>query len=167
MKNFVVGANKTDYHYINANIKDIENYEVANIKAVKEKDLCPKCSEKLVFKKAIEVGNTFLLGDKYSKSLNLKYLDKDNQEKYPVMGCYGIGIERVMASYVEQNNDEKGLVWPLNIAPYKVALVLINKDGENYANELHDELVEKGISVILDDRDERPGVKFNEPCQKS
>lgn len=162
MKNFVVGANKTDYHYINANIRDIENYTVANIKEVKDGDICPKCGEKLVFKKAIEVGNTFLLGDKYSRSLDFTYLDQDNKEKYPVMGCYGIGIERVMASYVEQHNDEKGMIWPLNLAPYQVAIVLLNKDAENYANELHDLLEEKGISVILDDRDERAGVKFND-----
>lgn len=117
---------------------------------------------KKVVKKAIEVGNTFLLGDKYSRSLDLKYLDQDNKEKYPVMGCYGIGIERVMASYVEQNNDEKGMIWSLNLAPYQVAIVLLNKDAESYANELHDLLEEKGISVILDDRDERAGVKFND-----
>ena len=122
MKNFLVGANKTDYHYINTNISDFSDYIVANIKEVKDGDICPKCGGKIVFKKAIEVGNTFLLGDKYSKALDFKYLDKDNREQYPVMGCYGIGVERVMASYVEQHNDEKGMIWPTNLAPYQVAI---------------------------------------------
>ena len=162
MKNFLVGANKTDYHYINTNISDFSDYIVANIKQVKDGDICPKCGGKIVFKKAIEVGNTFLLGDKYSKALDFKYLDKDNREQYPVMGCYGIGVERVMASYVEQHNDEKGMIWPTNLAPYQVAIVLINKEAEEYANKLYDELKDLGITVMLDDREERPGVKFND-----
>lgn len=162
MKNFLVGANKSDYHYINVNVSDFDKFVVANIKEVKEGDLCPKCGEHLIFKSAIEVGNTFLLGDKYSKAVDFTFLDKDNKQQYPIMGSYGIGIERVMASYVEQNSDEKGMIWPLHLAPYKVAIVLLNKDAEEYANDLYDKLNKKSISVMLDDRDERPGVKFND-----
>ena len=162
MKNFLTGANKTDYHYINVNINDIKNYEVADIKTVKEEDLCPNCHSKLIFKKGIEVGNTFKLGDKYSKTMNLTYLDKNNQEKYPLMGCYGIGLGRILASVAEQKNDEYGLVWPLEIAPFKVCIVLLNQEGESYANKLYEELNKNGINTLLDDRDERPGVKFND-----
>lgn len=162
MKNFLVGANKTDYHYINVNLKDIENYEIADIKEVKEGDFCPLCKNKLSFKKGIEVGNAFKLGDKYSRTMNLTYLDKDNKEQYPIMGCYGIGLERILASVAEQRNDDKGLSWPISIAPFKVAIVLLNQDGCEYANNLYDTLNREGIDTLLDDRDERPGVKFND-----
>ena len=162
MKNFLVGANKTDYHYINVNLSDIENYEIADIKEVKEGDFCPLCKNKLSFKKGIEVGNTFKLGDKYSRTMNLTYLDKDNKEQYPIMGCYGIGLGRILASVAEQRNDDKGLSWPISIAPFKVAIVLLNQDGCEYANNLYDTLNREGIDTLLDDRDERPGVKFND-----
>lgn len=162
MKNFLVGANKTDYHYINVNLSDIKDYITGDIKEVKENDYCPKCGKKLYFKHGIEVGNTFKLGDKYSKIMNFTYLDKDNKEKYPVMGCYGIGIGRILASIAEQQNDEKGLIWPLEVAPFKVAIVLLNNDGIDYANELYNQLNNLGIETLLDDRDERAGVKFND-----
>ena len=162
MKNFLVGANKTDYHFINVNLSDIKDYKVGDIKEVKENDLCPKCGKRLYFKHGIEVGNTFKLGDKYSKIMNLTYLDQDNKEKYPVMGCYGIGLGRILASIAEQQNDENGLIWPLEIAPFKVAIVLLNSDGKEYANNLYDKLNSMGIDTLLDDRDERAGVKFND-----
>lgn len=162
MKNFIVGANKSDHHYKNVNLSDLGQYTVSNIKEVKDGDICPKCGGRITFKTAIEVGNTFLLGDKYSKAVDFTYLDQENKQQYPIMGSYGIGIERVMASYVEQHNDENGMIWPLHLAPYQVAIVLINKDGEEYANKLYDELNSLGISVMLDDRDERPGVKFKD-----
>lgn len=162
MKNFLVGANKTDYHYINVNLSDIDSFVTADIKEVKEKDLCPECGKKLHFKHGIEVGNTFKLGDKYSKIMNFTYLDQDNKEKYPVMGCYGIGLGRILASIAEQRNDEKGLIWPLAIAPFKVAIVLLNNDAKDYANDLYDKLNSLGIDTLLDDRDERAGVKFND-----
>ena len=162
MKNFLVGANKSDYHYINVNVSDFDKYTVANIKEVKEGDICPKCEGHLTFKTAIEVGNTFMLGKKYAKAVDYTFLDKNNERQYPIMGSYGIGIERVMASYVEQHNDENGMIWPLHLAPYKIAIVLINKDGEEYANKVYDELNNLGITVMLDDRDERPGIKFKD-----
>lgn len=165
LKNFIVGANETDYHLKNVNITDFVIDKYADITNVKEFDLCPKCHHNLVFKKGIEVGNTFKLGTKYSESLNLQYLDKDNSLKPVVMGCYGIGVERIIASIVEQNHDDKGIIWPINIAPFKVGIVLINTKDElsiTKANELYDRLTKEGITVLLDDRDERCGVKFND-----
>lgn len=165
-KNFIVGANESDYHYKNVNIEDFEIYMTADIRNVQEHDHCPDCKEgHLVFKKGIEVGNTFKLGTKYSESLGLNYSDEENKLKPVVMGCYGIGIERIIAAVVEQNNDEKGIIWPINIAPYKVSIVLIsNKDEKQkqVAEDLYKKLTELGIDTILDDRDERPGVKFND-----
>lgn len=165
MKNFIVGANEIDYHYKNVNTTDFEVIKIADIKNVLEKDPCPNCHHPLIFKKGIEVGNTFKLGTKYSDSLGLQFLDSDNSLKPVVMGCYGIGIERIIASIVEQNHDEKGIIWPVNVAPFKVGIVLINAKDEKMlemANELYEKLNENGISALLDDRDERCGVKFND-----
>lgn len=165
MKNFVVGANKKDYHYINVNLKDFKYDIMGDIRLIADDDVCPNCGSKLKMAKGIEIGNTFKLGTKYSECLNLNYLDENNTLNPVVMGCYGIGVGRCMASIAEQNNDEKGLIWPINIAPYKVAIVIINTKDENqvnYANKLYDELNNLGIDTILDDRDERPGIKFND-----
>ena len=166
MKNFVVGANETDYHYKNVNIEDFNAEIIADIKNVQEGDTCPKCKEgHLYFKKGIEIGNTFKLGNKYSKCLGLNYLDENNELKPIEMGSYGIGIERIIAAVVEQNHDDKGIIWPMNIAPYKVAIVLISDKDEKQkkvANELYETLTKLGIDTILDDRKERAGVKFND-----
>ena len=165
MKNFVVGANKEGYHYKNVNVKDIKYDQVADISCVVEGDICPECGGKLYFKKGIEIGNTFKLGTKYAEKLGLTYLDEENKEQVVTMGCYGIGVGRVLAAAVEQHNDENGMILPMSIAPYQVCIVAINtKDEEimNYANLLHDELIQNGVEVLLDDRDERPGVKFND-----
>lgn len=165
MKNFLVGANKSDYHYINTNIEDFTIYKVADIKNVKENDICPVCGKELKFKKGIEVGNTFKLGTKYSEALGLNYLDEFNKLKPVVMGCYGIGIGRILASVIEQNNDDKGIIFPLSIAPFKVSIVIVDTKNEeqlSIANKLYDELKNNNIDVILDDRDERVGVKFND-----
>ncbi len=165
LKNFIVGANKTDYHYKNVNIEDFDFIIKDDIVNVLEGDLCPNCAAELKFEKGIEIGNTFKLGTKYSEDLNLYYSDKNNQLHPVVMGCYGIGVERIMASVVEQNHDEKGIIWPINIAPFKVAIILINNQNDiqfNYANELYQKLNDLNIDTILDDRDARPGVKFND-----
>ena len=165
MSNFVVGANVEGYHYINCNLKDI-NYDIcADIVNVKEEDICPVCGGRLYFKKGIEIGNTFKLGTKYAEKLGLTYLDENNESKPVVMGCYGIGPGRILASVIEQNNDEKGIVFPLAVAPYKVAIAALNTNDEecmNYSNKLYEELNKLGIDTILDDREERPGVKFND-----
>jgi len=165
MNNFVVGANKKDYHFINANPEDLIYDHVADISLVKEGDKCPNCDGRLEFKKGIEIGNTFKLGTKYADTYNVKYSDQNNELQPVVMGSYGIGPGRCMVSIVEQNNDEKGIIWPYEVAPYKVAIVVINTKDEaqmNLANKLYDSLTAHNIEVILDDRDERPGVKFND-----
>lgn len=165
MHNFVVGANKEGYHYINANIEDFTYDMCADIVNVKEGDICPNCGGKLYFKKGIEIGNTFKLGTKYSEKFGLTYLDEMNQSHPVVMGCYGIGPGRVMAAAVEQNNDEHGIKFPINIAPFTVAICLLNTNDENsvmIASKIYDELNQKGIDTLLDDRDERPGVKFKD-----
>ena len=165
MVNFIVGANKENYHYKNVNITDFKYDFKGDIRNVKEGDTCPNCGGKLYFKKGIEIGNTFKLGTKYSEALDLKYQDSNNELKPVIMGCYGIGLDRCIASIVEQNNDENGIIWPINVAPYKVAIVVIdplNVDQMEAANHLYQELVDNNIDVILDDRDVRPGVKFND-----
>ena len=165
MKNFCCGANKDGYHYVNANIKDFKYDICGDIVNVKEGDICPKCGGKLVFKKGIEIGNTFKLGTKYSESLGLNYLGDDNKIYPVVMGCYGIGIERILSAIVEQNNDEKGIIFPYNVAPYKIAIVVINPKEEqqlSLGNKLYEEFNNLGIDTLIDDRTERAGVKFND-----
>lgn len=165
MKNFCCGANKEGYHYINANVKDFKYDYVGDIVNVKEGDTCPNCGGKLIFKKGIEIGNTFKLGTKYSESLGLNYLGDDNKNYPVIMGCYGIGIERIISAIVEQNNDEKGIIWPINVTPYKIAIVVINPKEEsqiNAGNMLYNTLNEMGIDTLIDDREERAGVKFND-----
>lgn len=165
MKNFVVGANKEGYHYINVNFEDLNYDIVGDISNVVEGDICPHCGGHIKFSKGIEIGNTFKLGKHYCEDMGVTYLDENGKEQVPTMGCYGIGVGRTLAAVIEQNNDDHGMILPMNIAPYKVAIVVINtKDEEimNYANSLHDELESLGIDTLLDDRDERPGVKFND-----
>lgn len=165
MRNFIVGANKTDYHYKNVNLEDFNYLMISDIRCITKDDCCPKCGKKLEFKSGIEVGNTFKLGTKYSENLGLMYLNKENDNVPVWMGCYGIGLGRCMAAVVEQNNDSNGIIWPLEIAPFKVAIVVVNTEDSaqmDAANYLYNELKNNGISTILDDRDERVGVKFND-----
>ena len=165
MHNFCCGANQKNYHYINVNPSDIKYDIVGDITNCKDGDLCPKCGKPLKFTKGIEVGNTFKLGTKYSKAMGLQYADINNKLQDVWMGSYGIGIERTMAAIVEQNHDDKGIIWPENIAPYKVIILTMSSKDEiqnKLANEIYDKLNELGIESILDDRDERPGVKFND-----
>ena len=165
MKNFVCGANEKGYHYKNANIKDIKYDLVGDIVNAMEEDVCPICGKPLKFAKGIEVGNTFKLGTKYSKAMDLQYADENNKLQDVWMGSYGIGIGRTMAAIVEQNHDDKGIIWPTNIAPFKAIILLMTPKDETQckvANDLYDKLNSLGIETILDDRDERPGVKFND-----
>jgi prolyl-tRNA synthetase len=138
---------------------------VADISNVIEGDLCPECNGKLYFKKGIEIGNLFKLGTKYSEHLGLTYLDEENKEQYVTMGCYGIGIGRILASVIEQHNDDAGMILPVSIAPYQVIIVPVNTKDEtimDYANKLYKDMRDNNIDVMLDDRDERAGVKFND-----
>ena len=165
MTNFVVGANKKDYHYKNVNLSDFNIDFKGDIRNVKEGDSCPECGGKLYFKKGIECGNTFKLGTKYSEAFDLRFLDSENNLQPVHMGSYGIGLGRCLAALVEQRNDENGIIWPISVAPYKVAIIVIdilNVDQMDAANHLYNELRDLGIETILDDRDIRPGVKFND-----
>ena len=160
MSNFVVGANITGKHYINVNLDDFSIYKNADIINIEKGDVCPKCGGKIYFKKGIEVGNLFNLGTKYSKSLGLTYLNENNESVPVAMGSYGIGTARCMAAVVEQYNDENGIIWPKEIAPYTVCIVPINND--DIALNIYNILEKNNIDVILDNRDERPGVKFKD-----
>ena len=166
MVNMIVGANKSEYHLKNVNVhRDFEPTLVADIRNITEDDVCPCCGKKLVFKKGIEIGNTFKLGTKYSEAMNVKFLDETNTLKPIQMGCYGIGLGRCMAAIAEQNCDENGLSWPVSVAPYTVAIVLISskfEDQVSTANQLYEAFTKEGIDVLLDDRDERAGVKFKD-----
>ena len=166
MSNFLVGANKSDYHLKNVNLSDFKVHTFADIRNIKEGDVCPKCNEgRITFSKGIEIGNIFKLGDKYAKALGLNYLDKNNQLNPVIMGSYGIGPGRCMAAIVEQHHDDYGIVWPKEVAPYQVAIVVINTKVEaqnDLANSLYSQLLKAKVDVILDDRDERAGVKFND-----
>lgn len=165
MSNFVCGANKDGYHYINVNTDDFDIYMHGDIVNVCEGDICPKCGGKIYFKKGIEIGNTFKLGTKYSEALDLNYLDEENKLKPVYMGCYGIGVARCMAAIAEQKADEYGLVWPVSVAPFTVGIIVINmKDNtqSKIALDLYDEFNKMGVDVLLDDRDERAGVKFKD-----
>ena len=165
MYNFVVGANKTGYHYTGLNKKDFTLTGHGDLRNIQEGDKNPNGEGVVHFAHGIEVGNTFKLGTKYSKALDLQYLDQNNQLQYVWMGSYGIGPARAMAALAEQNADENGINWPKDLAPFQVAVVIISmKDEEQVriGNELHDALQAQGIEVVLDNRDERPGVKFKD-----
>ncbi|MCX5715516.1 MAG: proline--tRNA ligase [Candidatus Omnitrophica bacterium] len=166
MADFVTGANKKDMHLINVNLdRDFKVQEWADIRYITEKDTCPKCGGPIQLKFAIEVGHTFKLGTKYSKVLNAVYLDEKGAEHPMIMGCYGIGVNRIAAAYIEQNNDKDGIIWPSPIAPFKVAVVVVNaadKDLMAFAEEVYKDLQDKGIEVLLDDREDRAGIKFKD-----
>ncbi|MBP5261128.1 MAG: proline--tRNA ligase, partial [Clostridiales bacterium] len=166
MKNFIVGACETDYHFKNINIgRDFEATKIVDIRNLIEGDKCPKCGSPIKMARGVEVGHIFKLGTKYSKALNCVYLDKDGKENTMVMGCYGIGVGRTLAAIIEQYNDEDGIKWPAEIAPYK-AIVVPTKvnDEENMAlaEKIYKDLQDKGVEVMIDDRNERPGVKFKD-----
>lgn len=164
-KNFIVGANKSDHHYLNCNLKNFTPAAVGDYSMVKEGDVCPNCGGKITFDHGIEVGNLFKLGTKYAESMGLYYADPNNQLKPVWMGCYGIGLERCMAAVADQHHDEHGLIWPLSVAPFRLAIVPVSMKDENQvaiANELYNYATSKGYDVLLDDRNERPGVKFKD-----
>ncbi len=164
--NGVTGANKKDYHLKNVNInRDYKVDEVLDLRRAKEGDVCPKCGKTLEFSRGIEVGHTFKLGTKYSKTLRATFLDKDGKEKYFVMGCYGIGVSRIVAAAIEQGHDQNGIIWPLPIAPFQVLILPVNYEHEKIrtiSNRIYEQLESAGYEVLMDDRDERAGVKFKD-----
>ena len=167
MKNFVVGACESDYHFKNVNIgRDFEADKISDITNAKEGDICPKCGKgKLGMARGVEVGHIFKLGTKYSDALGCVYLDNNGKEHSMVMGCYGIGVSRVLAAIIEQYHDDDGIIWPSIVAPYKVIIVptKVNDDEVmGVANKIYDELLAAGVEVLIDDRNERPGVKFKD-----
>lgn len=167
MKNFVVGINETDKHLAGANLTDLGLDEInyADIRLVERDEFCPDCGKPLFVTKGIEVGNIFKLGTKYSKPMNAVYLDENGKTHPYIMGCYGIGISRTAAAAVEAHYDEHGIKWPISIAPYHAVIVPVNiKDEQQMqiAEKMYKELKEAGVEVVLDDRDERAGVKFKD-----
>ncbi len=166
MRNFVMGANKENYHVKNCNIgRDFKVKDFADLRLVTETDTCPRCAHPIKFARGIEVGHVFKLGTKYSQAMKATFLDKDGKEKLMIMGCYGIGVGRTAAACIEQNNDEDGIIWPITIAPYHVIISPVNMKSDELsraAEDLYEKLTAKGVEVILDDRDERAGVKFKD-----
>ena len=165
MRNFIVGANKSDYHYKNVNLSDFKVTQVLDLRLIQHGDTCPVCGGKIHFRKGIEIGNTFKLGDKYSKAMNLYFQDSDHQLKPVIMGSYGIGLGRTMAALAEQSHDENGLIWPVEISPYKVAIVTVNSANEDQVKiteQLEKAFMAAGIEPLIDDRNERAGVKFKD-----
>lgn len=167
MKNFIVGINQTDKHLVGANLEDVLHSDVikADIRLVEQGEFCPECGKPLFVTKGIEVGNIFKLGTKYSKPMNAVYTDINGRTHPYVMGCYGIGISRTAAAAIEAHHDEHGIKWPLSIAPYHVVIVPVNIQDElqmKVANALYETLQNAGVEVVLDDRDERAGVKFKD-----
>ena len=165
MYNFIVGANETGYHIENVNYgRDFEG-TIGDFRNVTEGEKCPICGEKITIARGTEVGHIFKLGTKYSEAMSANFIDEDGKEKPFIMGCYGIGVTRTMASIIEQHHDENGIVWPLSVAPYHVSVIPVNvKDEEQIkvANILYEELISMGVEALLDDRNERAGVKFKD-----
>ncbi|WP_302532859.1 proline--tRNA ligase [Dialister invisus] len=166
MEDACCGANAVDKHYVHVNPKrDFGDVRVETIRLITAEDCCPKCGGMIELKKGIEVGQVFKLGTKYSEKLGCTYLDRDGKPHPMVMGCYGIGITRTVAASIEQNHDKDGIIWPVAIAPYEVVIVPANNKDEgvmNAARHLYDEMEDCRDEVILDDRDERAGIKFKD-----
>lgn len=164
--NAVTGANKAGYHYRHVTpSRDFKDVKVATIRLINEHDGCPECGAPVKLTQGIEVGQVFGLGTKYSEALHATFLDKDGVAKPFVMGCYGIGVTRTMAAAIEQLHDDKGIMWPVSIAPYEVVVIPVNSGDEElmkYSNEIYGGLSKTSKEIVLDDRDERAGVKFND-----
>lgn len=165
MRNFVIGANETNYHLKNANYgRDFEGELVEDLLLIEDGDKGPQ-GEELKFARGVEVGNIFQLGSKYSESLDASFLDENGKAQYFVMGSYGIGITRTVTAVIEQNYDDKGIIWPMSVAPYHAIITVINTNDETQmalAEDLYRRLWDAGVETMLDDRKERAGVKFND-----
>ena len=166
MHNFYVGGNEKNMHLKNVNLgRDFQVDAVADLRQITTDDPCPECGGKLETTEGIEVGHVFKLGTGYSESMNATFQDKDGQTKHFVMGCYGIGVSRIVAAAIEQNHDDNGIIFPVPLAPYTVIIVNLGGSDENInsaAEKLYQDLMAAGLEVLLDDRDERPGFKFKD-----
>jgi prolyl-tRNA synthetase len=165
MHDSVTGALKQDLHFEHVEPgRDFTPYIVADVRTVKAGDKCANCGAEYYSKKGNELGHIFKLGYKYTKSMNMLYLDENGKQQMPTMGCYGIGVDRTLASIIEEHNDADGIVWPMSVAPFHVAIVPIKYEGamKEAADKLQAELEVAGVDVLLDDREERPGVKFKD-----
>ena len=164
--NGVTGANKHGYHYQNVNPKrDFKDVTVATVRLMTDTDQCPHCGAPIDIVRGIEVGQVFELGTKYSEALHATFLDKNGKAKPFFMGCYGIGVTRTVAAAIEQYHDDKGIMWPVAIAPFEVDVVPVSSKDESQvqiANTLYQQLQAVKVDVLLDDRNERAGVKFND-----
>ncbi|GIV45830.1 MAG: proline--tRNA ligase [Ignavibacterium sp.] len=164
--NLFSGANKNDYHIGGIDLnRDVPQIQYADLRIVQSGEGCPKCDKLLEVFPAIELGHIFKLGTKYSESMKAFFLDESGKEKPIIMGSYGIGVERVIACFIEQNHDTKGIVWNKTLAPFSVHLISINPKNEKVAQtceKVYDELIQNGIEVLYDDRDASPGFKFND-----
>jgi prolyl-tRNA synthetase len=162
----IAGANELDFHLLNIRpARDFSIEAVADLRNAKHGDVCPRCKSSLLFSRGIEIGHVFKLGTKYSEKLGAAFLDHTGKEQVMIMGCYGIGVSRLLSAVVEQNNDSDGIIWPLSIAPYQVHLIPVSvKDSlqMELCEKLYSQLISAGIEVLIDDRDERPGVKFKD-----
>lgn len=162
----VTGANKTDAHIVNVNLeRDTKVTAYTDIAIVRSSDPCPKCRTPLVESRGIEVGHLFKLGTKYTDAFNAKYIDAEGNRNPIIMGCYGIGVTRTLQAVIEQNNDEHGIIWPISIAPYQVIILPLDTDKSNsrqIAEDLMVQLTQAKVDVLLDDRNETPGVKFKD-----
>lgn len=166
MTRCIMGANREDYHLRHVNPgRDFRVDAYADLRVIQKTDPCPRCGGGMHFARSIEVGHVFKLGTKYSQSMQALYLDKNGREQTMVMGCYGIGIGRTIAAAIEQNHDADGIIWPLPLAPYQVIITPVNVNEKSLADpadRLYRSLQKRGVEVILDDRDERAGVKFKD-----
>jgi len=166
MKNMVMGANENDKHILNVNEgRDFQVEDHADLRMITLSDPCPRCGGELLFGKGIEVGHVFKLGTKYSKALKANFLDKNGQEMPFVMGCYGIGTGRIVAAAIEQSHDENGIIFPISISPFEVTILPLEMHEAHVrevAENLFEQLIDLGLTVFLDDRDERPGFKLKD-----
>jgi prolyl-tRNA synthetase len=166
MSNFVTGGNETDWHLRNVNLeRDFRAHDFVDLRLVTPEDPCPRCGGELRFDRGIEVGHVFKLGTKYSKAMRAVYLDEQGEEQLIFMGCYGIGVGRTVAAAIEQNHDENGIIFPISIAPFEVVILPLqmhDQDVVDSAEAVYESLLDRGIDVLLDDRDVRGGIKFKD-----
>ena len=167
LKNFVMGANQADFHWVNLNWEiDVELPQWADLRLVLPGEPCPRCQADLEAYRGIEVGHVFKLGDKYSRSMKATFLDEQGREQFMIMGCFGIGVGRTVAAAIEQNHDKDGIIWPMALAPFQVLITPVEwspgTETHQTARAIYEELEQQGIEVLLDDREERPGIKFKD-----